>query len=394
MRARSVYPAVWSIHRFSISLYLVVCFFATPARAQIQITKEVLKDGVEHWYIQEPANSEAYLTKRFTEIYKVVLTALSPPPFGRSIAFLVGVSEYRYLSQLPSVRNDVNEMRDFLLSKAGFDEVYVATDSVVNRDLIEEYVKDILPNKMAKADRLLFYYSGHGGDNQGQTGYMLFGGAQKSRFYGQDVLAVDSLNDWSRELQIQHALFILDSCSSGLGIAEKSGASDSDAALLRTLSGNGSRTVLTAGTANEETYAEENRQQTGNSIFTKSLLNAFDSLSLAENLGFITINDLFADTQKEMAKFRAVSGKSTTPRMWPLQEFDYGGTFVFLNLRASAARLTAEQTKALGVVPKNETRGTNDLSSGAIHVFSASSGELYIDGQDTGYAPAGQTQDF
>jgi uncharacterized caspase-like protein len=254
MRASSISDiSMWLFIRVVVPLCLAFSLSTAPVLAQIK--SEVLKDGVEHWYIQEPPNSEAYLTRRFAEIYNVILSAQSTRPFGRSIAFLVGVSKYQNLSQLPSVLNDIREMREFLLNKAGFDEVYVVTDANVKRDLIEQYVKGILPDKMSSPDRLLFYYSGHGGDQKG-NGYMLFGGAQSGKFFGQDVLAVSSLGDWSKELQIQHALFILDSCSSGLGFLQKSGVSDSDSLLLRTLSGNGSRTVLTAGTAEEETYAE------------------------------------------------------------------------------------------------------------------------------------------
>lgn len=377
-----------------VLIFLTTAYFF-PMAVHAQLTKpEVLKDGVEHWYIQDSTQGDAYLTRKFAEIYNVIFSPQSVRPFGKSIAFLVGVSRYHYLPQLPSVRNDVSDMRSFLLDKAGFDEVYVATDDIVNRDLIEQYVKGILPARMARTDRLLFYYSGHGGDNQGQTGYMLFSEAQQGHFYGQDVLAVDSLNNWSRELQIQHALFILDSCSSGLGIVTKSGASDSDALLLNTLSGNGSRTVLTAGTAEEETYAEENRLQAGHSIFTKALLNAFDSRSLSDSSGFITIDELFADLEREMGRFRAASGKSTTPRMWRLQEFDDRGTFVFLNLRATTARLTGKQVEALRVVPKAENSNATDSAAGTIEVFSTRVGELYVDGQRMGYTLAGQTQDF
>src|SRR5260370_15639875 len=157
-----------------VSVCLAVFFFATPAHAQIQTRTEVLKDGIEHTYIQEPAESNAYLTRKFVEIYNVAFTSHSKRPFGGSIAFLVGVSKYRNLSQLPSVSNDIRDMKDFLLYKAGFDEVYIAADAIVNRDLIEQYVKGIFPAKMAESDRLLFYYSGHGGDAPGQTGYMLF----------------------------------------------------------------------------------------------------------------------------------------------------------------------------------------------------------------------------
>ena len=382
----------WSFRSLFISLSLLTFFFARPAHAQIK--SEIFKDGVVHSYIQESARGDSYLSRKFSQIYNVVLNSLSVRPFGKSIAFLVGVSKYDYLSPLPSVRNDVSDMRDFLLNKAGFDEVYVATDSVVNRDLVERYVKGILPAKMSTADRLLFYYSGHGGDNKGRTGYMLFGGAKNGQFYGQDVLAVDSLNDWSRELPIQHVLFILDSCSSGFGIVEKSGASDSDALLLRTLSGNGSRTVLTAGTADEETYAEENRNQTGNSIFTKTLLKAFDSRSLSDSSGLITINDLFGDVEKEMARFRALSGKSTTPRVWSLQPLDYRGTFVFLNLRAISAQLTREQAKALQIDPKAKSGDATVSGFGTIQVYSVSRGTLYIDGKEMGYILPGQTRDF
>jgi hypothetical protein len=164
--------------------------------------------------------------------------------------------------------------------------------------------------------------------------------------------------------------------------------------LLQTLSGNGSRTVLTAGTADEETYAEEDRKESGNSIFTKTLLKAFDSRSISDSSGFITINDLFADVQREMASFRAASGKPTTPRMWSLQTLDYRGTFVFLNLRISAARLTKEQAKALKIDAKSENTDPTVSGSGTIQVLAANPGELYIDGRDIGFMLAGQTLEF
>jgi hypothetical protein len=226
-----------------------------PGRAYPQTPppqkRETLKDGVEHWYVPGLPDGKSYISRKFEEIYSVVLSK-NTQPFGRSVAFLVGVGAYQNLSpQLPSVHNDIVQMRDLLLNHAGFDEVYVAENDVVNRDLIEQYIKGIIVGGMKKNDRLLFYYSGHGGDNQGKTGYMLFGKAKKGEFWGQQVLAVDTLSDWSRELPIQHILFILDSCASGLAFAAKSAPDTSDKLLLGTLSGNGSRTVLTAGSADE-----------------------------------------------------------------------------------------------------------------------------------------------
>jgi Caspase domain len=309
--------------------------------------REQLSDGVERWYFPVPENGESYLTRKFEEMYNIVVPK-STQPFDKSIAFLAGVSKYQNLApQLPSVHNDIIEMRDLLLNSAGFDEVYVAENDVVSRDLIEQYIKGTIARKMGKNDRLLFYYSGHGGDNQGKTGYMLFGRARRGEFWGPQVLAIDALSDWSRELQVQHILFIVDSCASGLAFTAKLGPDTTDKLLLQTLSGNGSRTVLTAGTADEATYAMEDRRHLGNGVFTRSLIDAFQARRMS-GMALITISDLFSSVEKYMARFRATEGKATTPRMWPLQEGDYRGTFVFLNTKAGAAHLTGEQARGHG----------------------------------------------
>jgi uncharacterized caspase-like protein len=305
------------------SLGLLACSLSATG----QVRNERLTDGVEHWY-RTGASAPSYLMTRLRELYRVV-SPKGAEPFGKSIALVVGVGSYRFISpQLPSVHNDVIEMRDFLLKRAGFDEVYVATDDIVNRDMIEQYIKDVLVSRANRNDRLLFYYSGHGADNHGRTGYMQFGGAKAGQFYGPQVLAINTVVDWSREIPLQHVLFILDSCASGLAFSAKSGSKDSGSLLLRALSGNGSRTVLTAGTADEAVYALEGRQNLGNSVFTKALLDSFES-EVRENHGLITISELFSGLEREVAKFRAGDQqKAMTPRMWSLQETEYRGTFV------------------------------------------------------------------
>jgi len=325
-----------------------------------------------------------------------VVFSKNTQPFGRSIAFLAGVSRYQNLSpQLPSVRNDIVQMRDLLLTQAGFDEVYVAEDDVVNRDLIEHYVKGIIPAGMSKNDRLLFYYSGHGGDDKGDTGYMLFSQAQRGEFWGPQVLEVNALSTWSSELKVQHLLFILDSCSSGLAFTTKSSTDDTDTLLIQTLSGNGSRTVLTAGTAEEAAYALDDRRRLGNGVFTSALLGSFQSRRLS-GVPLITVSDLFSDIEKQMAKFRVSQGKTTTPGMWRLREDDFRGTFVFLNQWAENAHLTAEQAKALGVTPTAKAPGEtlNEPATGILEVNSGVLGRLSIDDRDMGQMIAGVTRWF
>jgi len=389
-----------AIYRATALFFSCLSFSSAQLDGQVQIKKEVLQDGVEHWYVPALPNGKSYFVQKLEEAYKVVFPPKDVQAFGKSFAFLVGVSHYKYLTpQLPSVQHDIEDMRNFLLDKAGFDEVYVATDGIVNPVLVQRYIKSTLPSKMQKNDRLLFYYSGHGGDNNGNTGYLLFGNARKDEFFD-DVLEVSSLANWGYELKTPHLLIILDSCASGLGIAPKSGSSDSGKMLLQTLSGNGSRTILTAGTASEKTYAEEGREKTGNSFFTKALLKSFESRSqYDQKSGFITINDLFADVEKEMALFRVTYGKSTTPRMWPLQEMDYRGTFVFLNPHATSVHLTGEQAQALGV--KIAAKGDSDESTptvnagmGTIEVRPKKNGNLFIDDVNMGYVEQDKTGQF
>jgi hypothetical protein len=372
--------------------------FLVPALSYSQSSqpkREILSDGVEHWYVPAPENGKSLLTRKFEEIYDVFFSN-SSPPFGKSVAFLVGVSKYQNLSpQLPSVRNDIVQMRDLLLNKAGFDEIYIAEDDVVNRDVIEHYVKGIIPAETSKNDRLLFYYSGHGGDDRGDTGYMLFGRARKGEFWGPQVLEINALSTWSSELKIQHVLLIVDSCSSGLAFTAKSATDSTNTLLLETLSGNGSRTVLTAGTAGEATYALEDRNQLGNGVFTLALLGSFDS-RIRSGTPLITVSDLFADIEKQMAEFRMSQGKATTPRMWRLRENDYRGTFVFLNQSARAAHLTGDQAKALGIAPVSKAAGDvpSETATGIIEVFSSEQGDLSIDGRDMGEMFGGERRQF
>jgi uncharacterized caspase-like protein len=384
--------------RAAVSVVFGLCLLADalplpcPAWCQSSVKQETLADGVEHWYVPRQGDDKSLFAKQFEEVYKIIVPS-SKQPFGKSVAFLAGVSKYEHLSpQLPSVQNDLMAMREFLLNRAGFDEVYVAKDAVVSRDLIERYIKGKFGKELTENDRLLFYYSGHGGDNQGRTGYMQFGKAQKDEFWGPQVLAINVVEDWSREIRVKHILFLLDCCASGLAFTAKSGSGDSDKLLLQTLSGNGSRTVLTAGTADEKTYALSGRDNIGNGVFTKALLNAYDWCTLSsQSAGLITISDLYAGIEKEMAKFRAQQQKTTTPRLWTLQEGDFRGTFVFLNPKASTARLTPDQAKSLGVTatPKGEGQ-----EAGIIETFSTNGGVLYIDRQNMGRLLPRQTGQF
>ena len=307
---------------------------------------EKLENGkVEHWY--HPESQRTWFQVQIENISNV-LWPKKKPPFGRSVALLTGVSDYEHLKpDLPSVENDLQNMREFLLGTGGFDEVFVIKNNYLNRNIVERYIKDELPRRVGKDGRLLFYFSGHGADKSGSnTGYMQFSKAKADRFFGNEVLAVNSIETWSDEVDVKHFLLLLDCCSSGLAFTGK-GKQACDRAIINTLSGNGSRTVLTAGSAEQKTYALQARKGKGNGVFTRAFLDAFKNESgKAGKCGLFTIHEVFSQLYRDVSYFSKKSAKEVTPRIWQLDDREFKGTFVFINPGLQNLTFTDEQIEA------------------------------------------------
>ena len=314
--------------------------FAGYIYAQPLIKYELLEDGVEHWYREDLGASPNFF-QEIEKLFNIVFPNQEKLPFAKSIAFLVGVSEYKYLSpQLPFVKNDLEDMKNFLLGKGGFDEVYLASEGVASRDLIEDYMKNRFPKQLSSEDRLIFYYSGHGADSGGKTGYMQFSEAQPGNFAGNQVLAINDTTDWCYELKIDHLLFVFDCCASGLAFTPKGENTPSDQQLINTLSKNGSRVVITAGTAGEKTFEIQGTKNRGNGVFTRAFLNAVETGKGDQKKdGFITIEEIIAEVKKEIAYFSLQYNQSLTPRIWELDPGRYRGTFIFINPQAKAQNI-------------------------------------------------------
>ena len=284
----------------------------------------------------------------------------SKRPFEKSVAFLAGVSKYQHISQqLRYVTTDLRELRNYLLGKGGFDTVYVAENDVVDTDLIEHYMVNVLPGSLGERDRLLFYYSGHGADIGGATGYMQFSRARPDRFSARDYLAVTRCEEWSRITKAKHVLFLLDSCVSGLGFAPKTGSANVDQELLETFSGNGSRFVMTAGTAREKAFQIETATEQGYSIFTRAFLDALRSGDPGDR-GFLILDEVVAKLKVRVGRF-SKPGRRMTPKLWaiPRDEEKDTGTFVFLNPAGQKSQIASDLGQALGVVVKASSSDVN-----------------------------------
>ncbi len=272
-------------------------------------------------------------------------------PFQKSVAFLAGVgSSYAHIQpKLNYVENDIDRLREYLLTQGGFDTVYVVKDEKATPQLLDTYMTDTFRNILSPDDRLLFYFSGHGDDDGEGNGYLLFSQAVPGQF-GHDVLSVDRYRSWSARIKAKHVLFIYDSCAAGLGLVEKAPQNDRgkiDAALMNTLAGSGSRQVLTAGTASEKALEIRISNERGYSVFTNAFLNILKSgVGEDPSQGFLTVEEVLAKASIDVGRFGVHPG---------YRKFDdqhRSGTFLFAKPLLPGMTLSDRERNALGLVQK------------------------------------------
>jgi len=317
---------------------------------EIEYTR--LDDGVELWERKPPTDQKPWFFKQVERVYSVFIPSKTDLPFENSVAFLVGVGEYEHLPPLQFVQNDIEGLRVFLLEQAGFDRVFVARDQVVTPGLVNEYMKNIFRTTLGKRDRLLFYYAGHGADLGGTTGYMQFANAKPDN-YVDGVVAIKDCRDWSRFNDVAHALFIFDCCASGMAFQDRSGGDeDNYSSLLRTLSGNGSRAIITAGKSNENSYEIETPEG-GHGVFTLALLAALNSDYEGGGIrGLATIDQVFVDTKIRVSVYGKEYEKNLSPRIWLIDEDRYDGSFVFVTPKLQDVGMQQEVCKSLNIYPR------------------------------------------
>lgn len=265
------------------------------------------------------------------------------------------------------------------MERGGFDEVYVAAETVVTPALVQRYMFDEFREKLGERDRLLFYYSGHGADLSAGTGYMQFSKAVVGK--SGDVLNIRAYEEWSRRLKVRHALFIFDCCASGMAFRFKTGGSEDTQALINTMSGNGSRKVITAGTAEEETFGVDDHNH---SVFTKAFLDAlrYD----AKTRGFMTSDDVFARLKHRIADFSLHYRQKINPDQWEMEKEKYKGSFLFIDAEAQNVPLGPDVIAVLKATPREEVTLMGDAPKsvraiGEVNFLVSLDGKFHLDGE-------------
>ena len=243
------------------------------------------------------------------------------PPYEKSYAVVIGINKYRNMDQkewLSFAVNDAKEMEKYLHNDASFDYIISLYDSAATEEAIKDSIIG-LKNKLTKKndnektdDRIVIYFSGHGGTLGGTTGYLIpyEGTINKPHTHG---ISISWLTEEVKQvIPAKHILFIFDNCYSGLGFKDKG----SSKRWARTLAENPSIRLLTAGTSQQTVIEVTKLKQ---SLYTFHLLKGLRGQADHDSNQVITISELHSYVHNMVSK-EAIDEykKRQTPQIYPI----------------------------------------------------------------------------
>ncbi|OAD18685.1 peptidase C14 caspase catalytic subunit p20, partial [Candidatus Thiomargarita nelsonii] len=137
--------------------------------------------------------------------------------YSGSYALLIGESDYTNGWQdLRSIPGELKQVEILLKSKGFHVEKYLNLNSRQLKDRFNTFINDY---GFDKNNRLLFFYSGHG-ETYNDTGYLVPTdaptlGADEKGFW-RKALRMNEILTMARGILAKHALFLFDSCFSGM----------------------------------------------------------------------------------------------------------------------------------------------------------------------------------
>ena len=257
------------------------------------------------------------------------------PPFNRSYALLLGVSNYTYMNKLSLVNNDLKKMQEFLLSR-GFHVVLVKDEKLTIASVRSP--QEYFAAKINPDDRLLVYFAGHGVprvERGRDRGYLALINAPASGAISPgDAIAMDDFVAWTERIAAKHLLVLLDACFSGRAVREfdikldeERGGSQPDPQTLYRLSTEPGRYLLMAGNDKQKSFGDS---RWSGGLFTHGVLKGLSGAADAQQDGFVTTRELYPWLREYVEAEAARAGKSLTPMIKDLgRDGSSEGEFVF-----------------------------------------------------------------
>jgi uncharacterized caspase-like protein len=136
--------------------------------------------------------------------------------YYKSWAVVIGINDYVVAPKLEHAVPDAKAIADSF-RRLGFDEVIELYDKDAGLKRLTALLNDILPRKVGRQDRLVFFFAGHAGITQDMNGndlgYLVPWDAQISN--AAKSITLDQLKEFSRRVMSRHVLFLLDTAVAG-----------------------------------------------------------------------------------------------------------------------------------------------------------------------------------
>lgn len=251
------------------------------------------------------------------------------PPGGVKRALLVGINRYKAVPGLQGSVNDVETMREILITRWGFQprNITMLTDENATRDRILTTLVELV-RVSGPQDTLYFHFSGHGSQVQDLNGDEEDGldetlVPQDGRSGDVKDIVDDELDAIFSKLRARSTLIVLDSCHSGtatraLDIRARSVPQDMRIDLYRTgVTGTTtrgiqpikrSRFVVMGGAADNEEALDGPVEGTYHGFFTYALSRAMTAAG-----SNASPKEIFAGVTRELGRIQTTFGRTSMP---------------------------------------------------------------------------------
>jgi hypothetical protein len=262
------------------------------------------------------------------------------PPYRKSYALVMGVSDYKYLDTLPKVRNDLDKMSS-LLRGLGFTVVRIDNEklTLANIRSPQEFFANVA--NIGPEDRLLVFFAGHGFQRAegGKTrGYLALINGQTSDRDTKNTIAMDDFVLWTEKVAAKHLLVLLESCFSGLAVrgrpvdVQMMGAGEAphgppDPQALYQLSKDPGRYLVMAGDENQRVPMGD---AWGGGLFADAVIKGLSGRADGDKDGFVTARELYPWLRRYVeTEAMKVLHSTVTPLIKDLDPVLSKGEFVF-----------------------------------------------------------------
>ena len=231
--------------------------------------------------------------------------------YYKSWAVIFGINDYLLAPKLKTPVADGKVLAE-TLRKLGFEEVVEVYDKNASSKAMHHILRDVLPRKVGRQDRVIIFFAGHAGitqDRNGQDlGYLVPWDAQTNNV--SKAVTMDDLKEFSRRVMSKHILFVLDAAISGWEITAPQQLSLEGRGTQEEDTDKRAVQVLTAANKGEAAAHKD-----GQSLFLQTLAAGLQGAADTDKNGWLLASELSGYIKQQVEKATAGKQHPQTARL-------------------------------------------------------------------------------